>query len=62
MTVIVIYVTGTLLPEADILADVKHVLENQDPPNPHPLGILTTEGRDRWAQLRNSLIATGWHY
>uniref|UniRef100_A0A7G3AB42 Putative carnitine o-palmitoyltransferase 2 n=1 Tax=Lutzomyia longipalpis TaxID=7200 RepID=A0A7G3AB42_LUTLO len=40
-----------------ILGRVKRLLEtsSQDPENPHPLGILTTENRNTWATLREHL-------
>ncbi|XP_072752082.1 carnitine O-palmitoyltransferase 2, mitochondrial isoform X2 [Anoplolepis gracilipes] len=43
----------------EIAACLKAVLEDDRPPNKHPVGVLTTSERDQWAQARSHLIETG---
>ncbi|XP_020279470.1 carnitine O-palmitoyltransferase 2, mitochondrial [Pseudomyrmex gracilis] len=43
----------------EIAACLKVVLEDDRPPNKHPVGILTTMDRDQWARARSHLIKTG---
>ncbi|XP_044741579.1 carnitine O-palmitoyltransferase 2, mitochondrial [Chrysoperla carnea] len=50
---------GEILPPEDILAKIKNVLDDPRPPNPLPLGILTTENRNVWATARHLLLKLG---
>ncbi|XP_011339899.1 carnitine O-palmitoyltransferase 2, mitochondrial isoform X2 [Ooceraea biroi] len=43
----------------EIAACVKAILEDERPPNRHPVGVLTTSERDQWARARSHLIETG---
>nr|XP_012229216.1 PREDICTED: LOW QUALITY PROTEIN: carnitine O-palmitoyltransferase 2, mitochondrial [Linepithema humile] len=43
----------------EIAASLKAILEDDRPPNKHPVGVLTTSERDEWAQTRSHLIETG---
>lgn len=42
-----------------IAACLKAILEDDRPPNKHPVGVLTTLERDQWAQARLHLVETG---
>lgn len=48
---------GEFIPEAQILGGIKAILADQSPKAPHPVGILTTENRDKWAAIRDELYA-----
>ncbi|KAJ9579432.1 hypothetical protein L9F63_024456 [Diploptera punctata] len=50
---------GNILPPSDILACMKFILDDTAPPAEFPIGILTTENRDIWAQAREHLESTG---
>ncbi|XP_050446529.1 carnitine O-palmitoyltransferase 2, mitochondrial isoform X3 [Cataglyphis hispanica] len=43
----------------EIAACLKAILEDDRPPNKHPVGVLTTSERDQWAQARSHLVKTG---
>lgn len=43
----------------EIAACLKAILEDDRPPNKHPVGVLTTSERDQWAQARSHLVETG---
>ena len=53
------FVPGDILPTSTILASIKQILEDPRPPNPHPLGVLTTQNRDEWAGLREQVESSG---
>lgn len=43
----------------EIAACLKAILEDDRPPNEHPVGVLTTSERDQWARARSYLLETG---
>jgi len=43
----------------EIAACLKAILEDDRPPNRHPVGILTSSERDQWARARSHLVETG---
>lgn len=50
---------GCIRNPKEIAACLKVILEDDRPPNKHPVGILTTSERDEWAQTRSHLNETG---
>lgn len=50
---------GNLVKAAEILANLKYILDDSTTEPTYPLGFLTKENRDVWANLRNKLIAAG---
>lgn len=50
--------SGQALPEAQILAALKTIIADNTPKDPNPIGILSTENRDKWAQIREELYAS----
>uniref|UniRef100_H2V092 Carnitine palmitoyltransferase 2 n=1 Tax=Takifugu rubripes TaxID=31033 RepID=H2V092_TAKRU len=50
---------GNLVKPAEIHANLKYILDDSTTEPTFPLGFLTTENRDVWANLRNKLIAAG---
>ncbi|XP_014488998.1 PREDICTED: carnitine O-palmitoyltransferase 2, mitochondrial-like [Dinoponera quadriceps] len=55
----VLSANGTIRSPKEIAACLKTILEDDRPPNKHPVGILTTSERDQWAQTRSHLLETG---
>lgn len=51
---------GNIVPPKVILNRLKHVLESSKAQKPaeYPLGILTTEERNKWAEIRQHLVQT----
>ncbi|KAL6440997.1 hypothetical protein ACFW04_003402 [Cataglyphis niger] len=49
----------TIRSPREIAACLKAILEDDRPPNKHPVGVLTTSERDQWAQARSHLVETG---
>lgn len=49
---------GRPLPPSAIKAGIETILKDPTPPPTHPLAVLTSEHRDVWAKLRNSLVST----
>lgn len=43
----------------EIAASLKTILADDRPPNGHPVGVLTSAERDRWARARSHLVETG---
>ncbi|XP_074122001.1 carnitine O-palmitoyltransferase 2, mitochondrial-like isoform X1 [Sminthopsis crassicaudata] len=50
---------GTMIQISEIHANLKHILSDESPVPDFPLAYLTTEKRDRWAQLRQALLDNG---
>ena len=48
-----------MAPADHILQQLQHIVEGGASPAPHPVGILTTQHRDTWAEARERLIAGG---
>ena len=42
-----------------IASCLKEILSDASPTNPFPLGVLTTENRDNWADAREHLESSG---
>ena len=51
--------SGEFIPEAQILGGIKAILADTTPKAAHPVGLLTTENRDKWAALREEIAASG---
>lgn len=51
--------SGSIRSPKEIAACLKAILEDNRPPNEHPVGILTTSERDQWARARSHLLETG---
>ncbi|XP_063217851.1 carnitine O-palmitoyltransferase 2, mitochondrial [Bacillus rossius redtenbacheri] len=58
-TVSVLDKNGNILPPSDLLASMKYIIDDTSPAAEYPIGILTTEQRDTWAQVRKHLADTG---
>ena len=50
--------SGAFLPESQILGAIKAILADNSPKDQNPVGILTTENRDKWAEIHLDLYAT----
>jgi len=50
---------GTMVPAAQIHAGLKSILESQAEPSKFPLGVMTTQDRDSWTDIRSSLEESG---
>lgn len=50
---------GNLVNPAEIHSHLKYILSDQTPAPAFPLGFLTSENRDVWAELREKLLAAG---
>ncbi|KAK5619173.1 Carnitine O-palmitoyltransferase 2, mitochondrial [Crenichthys baileyi] len=50
---------GNMVKPAEIHSHLKYILSDSTQAASFPLGILTSENRDVWAQLREKLVATG---
>lgn len=50
---------GNLVNPAEIHSHLKHILSDQTTAPAFPLGFLTSENRDVWAELREKLLSTG---
>lgn len=48
---------GHIVPTATIYQNLKRIIEDPTPPPNFPVGVLTTENRDTWANLRRALEA-----
>lgn len=48
-----------IIPATQILARLKHILEDDSPKNEFPVGLLTTMERNKWATLRHELGENG---
>ncbi|CAH0702329.1 unnamed protein product [Spodoptera exigua] len=50
---------GNLLSPQEILGNLSKVMNDNSPISEYPLGVLTTQNRDQWAQQRVHLESTG---
>lgn len=50
---------GNLVRPAEIQSHLKYILSDQTPAPDFPVGFLTSENRDVWAELREKLLAAG---
>ncbi|CAE1255869.1 CPT2 [Acanthosepion pharaonis] len=50
---------GSIKPANEILAHLKYISEDSRPPAEYPVGALSTETRDTWANIRPHLLACG---
>jgi len=50
---------GNVMEPTYITSCLKNILDNKSAPNDFPLGILTTENRDTWAEARSHLENSG---
>ncbi|AWP11502.1 putative carnitine O-palmitoyltransferase 2 mitochondrial [Scophthalmus maximus] len=50
---------GNLVEPAEIQAHLRYILSDPTPAPAFPLGVLTSENRDVWAELRETLVAAG---
>lgn len=50
---------GDIIAPDKILSQLKHILKDRVAPARHPIGILTTLERNKWATLRHKLETTG---
>uniref|UniRef100_A0A3Q3W9A7 Choline/carnitine acyltransferase domain-containing protein n=1 Tax=Mola mola TaxID=94237 RepID=A0A3Q3W9A7_MOLML len=50
---------GNLVKPAEIQSHLKYILSDPTPAPAFPLGVLTSENRDVWADLRDKLVAAG---
>ncbi|KAG7201978.1 hypothetical protein KM043_004673 [Ampulex compressa] len=50
---------GDIYAPKDIAAYLKQILDDNRPSNTHPVGILTTSERDKWASARSHLLKIG---
>ncbi|XP_074661867.1 carnitine O-palmitoyltransferase 2, mitochondrial-like isoform X2 [Tubulanus polymorphus] len=50
---------GRIAPPGDIMANIQYILNDDIGECEHPIGALTSEHRDTWAQLRESLVNNG---
>ncbi|CAG9129159.1 unnamed protein product [Plutella xylostella] len=50
---------GNLLSPTELLANLKHIMDDNSPVSEHPLGVLTCQNRDEWARQRTHLEETG---
>jgi len=53
------YVSGYILPPNEIYSCIKYITSLDLPSSQHPIGVLTSENRDRWATLREKLLRLG---
>lgn len=51
--------SGNVMEPAYIMSCLKNILQDTSAANEHPLGVLTTENRDSWAQARAHLESCG---
>ena len=51
------FVLGHIVPTATIYQNLKHIVEDPSPPPNFPVGVMTTENRDTWANMRRALSA-----
>lgn len=49
------YGIGDILPVSVIMGAISSIISDQRPANQNPLGIMTTENRDKWANIRDNL-------
>ncbi|XP_056388167.1 carnitine O-palmitoyltransferase 2, mitochondrial [Hyla sarda] len=52
---------GNIVKASEIHAHLKHILSDSSPTSEFPLGYLTSENRNTWAQVRQKLIDQGNH-
>uniref|UniRef100_A0A3Q4BHM0 Carnitine O-palmitoyltransferase 2, mitochondrial n=1 Tax=Mola mola TaxID=94237 RepID=A0A3Q4BHM0_MOLML len=50
---------GNLVKPAEIQSHLKYILSDPTPAPAFPLGVLTSENRDVWADLRDKVVAAG---
>lgn len=50
---------GNIIAPEIIFGCLKHIIELKTPPAEYPVGILTTENRDKWAVCRQHLVSIG---
>lgn len=50
---------GNLVKPAEIHSHLKYILSDETPAPASPIGVLTSENRDVWANLREKLVANG---
>lgn len=50
---------GNIISPEIILGCLKYICEIKNPPAEHPVGVLTTENRDKWATCRQHLESIG---
>ncbi|KAK2706367.1 carnitine O-palmitoyltransferase 2, mitochondrial-like [Artemia franciscana] len=50
---------GYILPPNEIYSCIKYITSLDLPSSQHPIGVLTSENRDRWATLREKLLSLG---
>ena len=50
---------GSILPVSQIMSNIKYIMEDKSERPSHPLGYLTSQNRDVWAQTRDNLLASG---
>jgi len=51
--------SGYIRPGAELMADLKYILEDTVAPAEFPLGALTTQDRDTWTTVREKLLNAG---
>lgn len=56
---LIIAFAGNLLSPTELLANLKHIMDDNSPVSEHPLGVLTCQNRDEWARQRTHLEETG---
>ncbi|XP_060803793.1 carnitine O-palmitoyltransferase 2, mitochondrial [Amyelois transitella] len=50
---------GNILSPSELLGNLSRIVNDPTPKAEHPLGILTTQNRDEWAEQRRHLVETG---
>ncbi|XP_041348084.1 carnitine O-palmitoyltransferase 2, mitochondrial-like [Gigantopelta aegis] len=50
---------GNIYPAEDIMSHIKYILEDSAPIPEYPVGVMTTENRDVWADVRTNLVNSG---
>lgn len=56
---LVLFFLGNVMEPTYITSCLKHILDDKSSPNNFPLGVLTTENRDIWAEARSHLENSG---
>ncbi|ODM99287.1 Carnitine O-palmitoyltransferase 2, mitochondrial [Orchesella cincta] len=49
---------GNILPVSVIMGSLEYILADPTPPAKDPIGVMTTENRDKWAAIREHLVTS----
>lgn len=50
-----VYCLGNILPVNVLMGILESILVDQSPADPYPIGVLTTQNRDKWAEIRDHM-------